>query len=87
MTDTYTKKSTIRRGNNYLNFLYDDNPTTRVGVEFVDISPHTPLSGNQMQILLDKTVLKLTEGMIHIYSREQARKIYRCCLTDGFERV
>ena len=84
-----SKKAKLARGDNHVHFMYDDEPYTRVGVEFVDISPHAPVKGNLLWVFVknDKLGLTLNEGIIHIFSREDAREIYRACLTDGFQVV
>lgn len=82
-----SKKAKLARGDHHVLFLYYDDPYTQVGVEFVDISPHTPMKGNQLRVFVKNSELAFTEGMIHIYPREEAREIYRACLTDGFQVV
>ena len=82
-----SKKAKLARGDHHVHFMYDDEPYTRVGVEFVDISPHAPVKGNQLWVFVKNDKLVFIEGMIHIFSREEAREIYRACLTDGFQVV
>ena len=82
-----SKKAKLARGDHHVHFMYDDEPYTRVGVEFVDISPHTPVKDNQLRVFVKNDEIALTEGIIHIFSREDAREIYRTCLTDGFQVV
>ena len=82
-----SKKAKLARGDHHVHFMYDDEPYTRVGVEFVDISPHTLVKNNQLWVFVKNDKLVFTEGMIHIFSREEAREIYRACLTDGFQVV